>query len=237
MTHIITGLVLLIVTTPLLVTTVDASNNTTVPITYVSYIDDRLGFYKVIDDTLHKDSQYKERILTINQGDTIIWLNDADTAILTVVSEQNLWDKTRSKLGSTSRRFNYAFMIPGTYSVCVDGYKDIVCQTIIVNPVEGYPTPTPSPTPSPIPSPTPSPTYTQVKEIVETPKAVTNNTVYIGVDKNKSKNSTKNETSERGTDSSSDISWTTMIDFINAITGLLVATSALLITYKILRDY
>ena len=237
MTHIITGLVLLIVTTSLLVTTVDASNNTTVPITYVSYIDDRLGFYKVIDDTLHKDSQYKERILTINQGDTIIWLNDADTAILTVVSEQNLWDKTRSKLGSTSRRFNYAFMIPGTYSVCVDGYKDIVCQTIIVDPVEGYPTPTPSPAPSP----TPRPVYTQIKEIVETSKAIPNNTVYIGIDTNKSKNSTvnstNNETPEKGTDLSSDISWAIMIDFINAITGLLVATSALLITYKILRDY
>lgn len=237
MTYITTGLVLLVVITSGWITTVGASNSTIIPITYVSYIDDRLGFYKVVDDTLHKDSQYKERILTINQGDTIIWLNDADTAILTVVSEQNLWDKTRSKLGSTSRRFNYTFMIPGTYSVCVDRYKDIVCQTIIVNPVEGYPTPTPTSTPSP----TPSPVYTQTKTNVKTPKAVPNDTIYIGIDMNKSKNytvnSANNETSEKGTDSSSDISWVIIINFINAITGLLVATSALLITYKILRDY
>ena len=234
MTRIITLLVMLVIITPGWVIIASSSDNITVPITYVSYIDDKLGFYKVIDVTLHKDSQYKERVLTINQGDTIMWLNDADTAILTIVSEQNLWDKTKSKLGSAFRRFNYTFMISGTYSTCVDGYKDMVCQTIIVDPVEGYPTPVPILTQSPTPSPTPSPIHTQVKASVEMTKAIPSSTVYPIKDINERKNSSENNgTSEKGTC----LSWETIINFINAITGLIVSVSALLITYKIFRDY
>ena len=97
--------------------------------------------------------------LNINQGDTIIWINDADAATITVVSDQNLWnDKVgQIKVGAT---INYKFDVTGTYTFHLKGSS--MKQTINV---EGTGDMIPSPTYTEEPSPTyteePSPTYTE----------------------------------------------------------------------------
>lgn len=227
MTRIVTGLILLAVVIHGHVATANVSNNTTGPITYVAYIEENMGFYKVADVTTYKDILYKERVLTISQGDTIMWLNDADVATITVVSEEDLWDKTESELEPPNRRFNYTFMISGTYSVYVDEYKDLVHQTIIVNPKEGYPTPTPSPTPSPTPVRTKTPVVTPTP--IHT--TVTINVTSHILDSNKTKNSSGDEKTD------SDISWPIIIDGINAIANLIFSLSVMVIAYKIWKDY
>lgn len=231
MTRIVTGLILLAIAIHGHVATANVSNNTTGPITYVTYIEENMGFYKVADVTTHKDILYKERVLTINQGDTIMWLNDADVATITVVSEQDLWDKAESELEPPNRRFNHTFMISGTYTVYVDEYKNLVHQTIIVNPKEGYPTPTPSSTPSPTLSPTPVRTNTPVATPTPIHTTVTINVTSHTLDSNKTKNSSGDEKTD------SDISWPIIIDGINAIANLIFSLSVMVIAYKIWKDY
>lgn len=215
-----------------------ADNNTT---TYVSYIDDRIGFFKVINTAGNKEPLYKDRVLTINQGDTIIWLNDADAAIFTLVSEENLWDKTKSKLGSTSRRFSYTFMISGTYSVYIEGYDNIVAQKIIVDPVEGYPTPTPSITPTPTIIQTPTPSSTPIPIQTSTIEISSIKTVSKDTDLrmmsmvNKSLVNSSNSTYEKLADSG--LSWDVIIGLINAISNLIISLSIFLVAYKIWKDF
>ena len=145
--------------------------STTVPTTYRSFVTDGLGFYKIRNvEVPPVPFTYEDRILNINQGDTILWINDADAATITIVSDQNLWnDKVgQIKVGAT---INYKFDEPGTYTFHVKGTS--MRQTIIVGDM-GYTTSTSTSTPSPTPSPeivpshtpieeTPSPTYTNNK--------------------------------------------------------------------------
>jgi plastocyanin len=220
------------------VTIIYADNNMTGPITYVAYMEEKLGFYRVIDDTTHKDPSYKERVLTINQGDTVIWLNDADVATLTVVSEQDLWDKSSSKLRPPNRRFNYTFMMSGTYTVYIDEYKNLVHQTIIVKPVEGYSTPTPNPTPKHTTSPTPKPTVSPKQSPVYTKTVVTTPVSTRTADQTSIAHSildTNNSTNTKKIDP--DFSWSTIIGFINAMSNLILSLSVMIIAYKVWKDY
>ncbi len=124
---------------PILVTGQTDSTNVT---TYISFVDDVLGFYKVRDvtDASHK-FEYKDHTLNINQGDTVIWQNDAEKASFTVLSEQNLWDNTVGYLRVGSK-LNYKFDKPGKYNIYIKEYTSRR-QTVIVNSVgEQLPTPT-----------------------------------------------------------------------------------------------
>lgn len=121
-----------------LTTTVDAGNTTS--ITYVSSVDPDLGFYKVTDNTAHKPAPYKNRVLTINQGDTVIWKNDADKPVsVTIVSEQELFSDISLKL--IGDVFSYVFDQPGEYTFYIKE-REAVRQTIVVNATDDYPAPT-----------------------------------------------------------------------------------------------
>lgn len=150
-----------------------------VPTTYRSFVTDGLGFYKIRNvEVPPAPFTYEDRILNINQGDSIIWINDADAETITIVSDQSLWnDKVgQIKVGAT---INYKFDEPGTYTFHV---KDTsMRQTIIVGGVGYEPTvePTSTHTPSPTvtegtstPTPSPTPTSTQSKAKTSTPTPV-----------------------------------------------------------------
>lgn len=80
-------LILLIILSGIEIKIATADN---IPVVYISYINPDLGFYKVIDITTRNPAQYVSRTLTINQGDTVEWENDADNQFtITVVSDQN----------------------------------------------------------------------------------------------------------------------------------------------------
>lgn len=120
-----------------------AEINTTniIPTTYIIYVDDGLGFYKARNiDTPPIKFEYKDHTLNINQGDTIIWQNDAEKTTFTILSDQNLWNSQIGYLRVGSK-FNYKFDVPGKYTLYIKEYSSRR-QTIIVNAVESYPAPT-----------------------------------------------------------------------------------------------
>lgn len=159
-------------------TIADAGANT-VPITYLSYVDNVYGFYRVIDITTHKSSPYDNRTLIINRGDTVTWMNDADNAILTIISEQQLFTNKRLDI---RQRSSYTFDQIGTYTFYIKEYLNRQHLTVIVNAIEeGTYTPittTPMPaTPIPTilvptthitttPIPDPGPSMTQILSII-----------------------------------------------------------------------
>lgn len=114
------------------------------PITYKSYIDGTFGFYK-IRTTVNKPITYENHTLTINQGDTIIWISDTESKQFTIISDQRLWNDNSAFLKSFNDVFSYTFVTPGTYSFHV---KDISAmkQNIIVDSVDNYQIDTPVPT-------------------------------------------------------------------------------------------
>ena len=128
----------------LLLPLITAASADTVHITYMSFVDPGLGFYKVIDETTHQPSQYVNHILTINQGDTIIWKNDADTpnTAMAIVSEQNLFPD--AVLNTNTAVFPYVFDQGGKYTFHL-GERTTLIQTILVRSTS-TPIPTPAPT-------------------------------------------------------------------------------------------
>lgn len=149
--------------------------------TYISYVDDILGFYKIRDVTTPRNNfTYEKRVLIINQGDTVIWENDAQKTSFTIVSEQNLWDDKVGYLRVGSK-LNYKFDKPGKYTLYIKEYSSRR-QTVVVNSVDGYSIPTVIPTtivttvPTPVKTPisttspnktiiTPVPTMTSIANI------------------------------------------------------------------------
>lgn len=153
-------IILVVMTFGSLMSTVfaDTNMNTTM---YLSLVTDGLGFYKVRNlDMPPRHFTYDNRVLNINQGDTMIWENDADISTFTIVSDQNLWN---SKVGQikVGNKINYKFDNPGTYTFYIKEASS-KRQTIIVFPIGDShigvtaPIPTPSPTimVTPIISPT-----------------------------------------------------------------------------------
>jgi plastocyanin len=144
--------------------------------TYISYVDDNLGFYKVRNlDQPPRQFTYIDHILNINKGDTVIWQNDADKTTFTILSNQNLWDNNIGYLRVGSK-MNYKFDKPGKYTLYVKEYSSIR-QTIIVGATDEVPdtdivvaiTNTPFPT---IYITTPVPTYvsTYIPRVTYIPK-------------------------------------------------------------------
>ncbi len=128
-----------------------------IPVTYISYIDRDLGFYKIIDITAHNPVEYVSRTLTINQGDTVEWKNDADQQLtMTLVSDQKLFPNT--SLVAIDDSFSYTFNQAEVYTFYIKE-RHTARQTIIVLPVSGYNTPDPTSAVTSSPVEIPVPTY------------------------------------------------------------------------------
>lgn len=102
------------------------------PMVYKSYVDQDYGFYRVIDVN-NKPNVYENLTLNIYSGDKIIWINDATPdEMLTIISEQGLWNNTAAILRWNYQQYNYTFTQPGNYSVYLREYPRIRHQKIIV---------------------------------------------------------------------------------------------------------
>ncbi len=100
---------------------------------YSSEVDELYGFYRVISS--NGSASYTNRTLTINVSDSVRWVSvTANNYILTVVSKENLWNNSSSRLKGRLDRFNYTFTQPGTYEVYIKEFPNIQHQKIIVNP-------------------------------------------------------------------------------------------------------
>jgi hypothetical protein len=183
-----------------------------IPVTYISYIDPDLGFYKVTDITTHNPAQYVSGTLTINQGDTVSWENDADKQFtMTVVSDQKLFPD--ASLVAIGDNFSYTFNQAEVYTFHIQE-RHTARQTIIVLPVSGYNnTPVPTATITSAPIATPAPTYNP-----STTATIANN----------GSNNEKN-TSNNGTANSLSFSLT-------GIMSIIVGISSIFITYRMGRD-
>ena len=103
-----------------------------VPTVYKVDVEDIYGFTKVVSNSMELiPYDLYNRTLTLNAGDTVVWVNDAEDK-LTIVSEQGLWDNTSAILRWRYKEFNYTFTKPGTYGVYIKEEPRILHQKIIV---------------------------------------------------------------------------------------------------------
>ena len=109
-----------------------------IPITYKSYVDSAFGFYRLRDITTNKPAPFENRTLTINQGDTITWVNDAESESLTIVSDEGLWTDNDASLKNPGDQFSYKFNQFGKYGAHIKDFS-IARLIIIVKPVDKYP--------------------------------------------------------------------------------------------------
>jgi plastocyanin len=144
------------------------------PSVYNVLVDDTYGFKDVRIEPNDPVFKYYNLTLMINQGDKVVWINDAydpsgnayDNNIdMTIVSVQNLWDNQSGYLEYYLRSFNYTFNQPGTYEVYMKEYPLVHNQTIVVAPLETPAITTPSSTP------TEKETFAPTASITQTPKA------------------------------------------------------------------
>lgn len=161
--------------------------NVSAAVTYKASVDYDYGFYKVIgsgikpatdtepSSTYFVTTNYTKQNLTINVGDTVIWINyDPKDWQLTIISEQGLWSERNSRLKWSYQKFNYTFTEPGIYSVYVKE-NDKLHQTIIVNPIE-MPVIGIVKTPEPIETPVTTPVINITQAPVVPTKTPTNTT-------------------------------------------------------------
>jgi plastocyanin len=99
---------------------------------YISDVDTSYGFRKVA--VWNGSAPYINRTLTINAGDTVKWVNVDPDYIVTVVSQEGLWNNSASTMKYMYRYFNYTFDKPGKYEVYVDKAPKLMHQKIVVNP-------------------------------------------------------------------------------------------------------
>jgi plastocyanin len=102
------------------------------PKLFISDVDDSYGFRKVT--VWNGSAPYTNHTLTINAGDTVKWVNVDTLYIITVVSQEGLWNNSASTMKYMYRYFNYTFDKPGQYEVYVDKSPKLSHQKIIVNP-------------------------------------------------------------------------------------------------------
>lgn len=99
---------------------------------YNSPVDIRYGFKTIYNDTGTIDVSYQNNTLTINQGDTVVWINDdSSDSKLTIINIQNLWDNESGILPWSYKRFSYTFNDSGIYDIYIKEY-DRFSQKIIV---------------------------------------------------------------------------------------------------------
>lgn len=101
-------------------------------ITYRSLIDGYHGFYKVViagGDSI----QYENNTININVGDNIVWINDDQSDMLTIINDQGLWGNDTAILKYYGRQFNYTFNRSGIYTFSIKQYSAFPKQTVIVS--------------------------------------------------------------------------------------------------------
>lgn len=104
------------------------------PLAYRTFVDQYYGFKRVIEAN-YTPFTYENFTINMHVGDTMTWVNDADPdEMLTIVSEQNLWNESRGVLRWNYQYVNYTFTQPGTYGVYIKEYPRKQHQRIIVSP-------------------------------------------------------------------------------------------------------
>ncbi|MCZ7361964.1 MAG: hypothetical protein O8C58_01265 [Candidatus Methanoperedens sp.] len=101
------------------------------PAFYKVFVDDT-GFYKV-RDVNNSPIKYENQTLNIYVGDTVAWFSEIDYGRITIVSEQDLWEKNDTRAILISRGFNYTFISPGMYTFSIKEEPRAPKQKIIVN--------------------------------------------------------------------------------------------------------
>lgn len=106
-------------------------------IQYRSWIDSEYGFYKVraIKDNASYQLalDFDERNFTINEGDTVRWINDdMFDYSLTLVSNEGLWTGETAFLESQGLLFEYTFNKTGIYTFHIKEFPKIAPQKITV---------------------------------------------------------------------------------------------------------
>ncbi len=111
-----------------------------IPVTYKVWIDSFYGFrlVRATNGTayINLPSNFDRFNLTINTGDSVIWINDNDPNTdfpLTLVSNEGLWENKTGYLRYSYAQFEYTFNKTGTYTVYVKEYRKNQ-QKITVNP-------------------------------------------------------------------------------------------------------
>lgn len=216
----IRAIIFVIIVLGSITTTVNASATT-----YTVYVDDGLGFYKVRNlDTPPVKFEYANHILTVNQGDTIIWQNDAEKTTFTILNDQNLWNSQIGYLRVGSK-FNYKFDVPGIYTLYIKEYPSRK-QTIIVNTIGNSPTPTITATREPTVTPTVVPTNSPVSPVSTTiiPKDTTITPIPTNV----------SNVSNVPTDTNSSMQTSNIK--ITTIASIVVALLSIIISYRVGRN-
>ncbi len=107
------------------------------PETYKSLVDADFGFYKIVNMNLTLPVLFdaNNRTLSIEKGDTIIFVNYPTgnvRDVLTIVSNEGLWDNRTGNLQLAFKQFNYTFNETGSFTVYVKEFKKVVPLKIIV---------------------------------------------------------------------------------------------------------
>ncbi len=106
------------------------------PLSYKVYVDESLGFKRVIETTYKNEVQYKNLTLTIYTGDNVEWvewMGNNFNDIITIVSDQGLWVNGSGRL-MNNKGFNYTFSNPGNYTFRVKEEPRLLPQMITVIP-------------------------------------------------------------------------------------------------------
>src|SRR5659263_4464 len=102
---------------------------------FISDVDDLYGFYKVAARNGSVPYDINTHTLTINAQDSVRWRSTTqNNYILTIVSQEALWDNSSSKMKAELSYFNYTFDKPGEYEVYLKEFPRLAHQKIIVNP-------------------------------------------------------------------------------------------------------
>jgi hypothetical protein len=201
--------------------------------TYLVFVDNDLGFYKVRDITNPTHSfDYTDHTLIINQGDTIIWQNDADRTTFTILSQQNLWDEIVGNLRPGSK-INYQFENPGLFTIYIKEYPTAK-QTVIVNTAGGITTKTPIPseTATPIATTSPSPKATTSPSPIIKPTPIIKPIIKPTVTITPNINNTSNQTTGNHLANDSRLNINIPIKFsATTIASFIVAIFSMIITY------
>lgn len=118
--------------------TIEPTETSRTPLNYKVYVDETLGFKRVIETTYKNEVPYDANnlTLTIYTGDNVEWvewLGNNYNDYLNIVSDQGLWTN-ESALLINNKGFNYTFLNPGTYTFRVKQERRLLPQTIIVKP-------------------------------------------------------------------------------------------------------
>jgi hypothetical protein len=82
---------------------------------YVVYTDREFGFFAVRSYNISQTLNYTNRLLDINTGDSIEWMNmDSKGDKITIVSTNNLWEGGMT-LGGKGNKFRFTFNSSGYY--------------------------------------------------------------------------------------------------------------------------